>query len=81
MINDGFLDEAREVPSVTPMERVVAWFVFRSREDARQHLEHVYLAAGQGLVGGCGRDSVRSVLVGRGPGTRYQSVGKRDGSE
>jgi hypothetical protein len=58
MINDGFLDEAREVPSVTPMERVVAWSVFRSREDARQHLEHGYLAAGQGLVGGCGRDSV-----------------------
>jgi hypothetical protein len=58
MINDSFLDEAREVPSTTPMERVVAWSVFRSREDARKHLEHVYLASGQSLVGGHGRDSV-----------------------
>ncbi len=58
MINDRFLDEAREVPSTTPMERVVAWSVFRSRADARKLLEHVYLAPGQGLVGGYGRDSV-----------------------
>ena len=58
MINDSFLDEAREVPSTTQMERVVAWSVFRSREDARKHLQHVYLASGQSLVGGYGRDSV-----------------------
>ena len=58
MINDSFLDEAREVPSSTPMERVVTWSVFRSRADARKLLEHVYLAPGQGLVGGYGCDSV-----------------------
>ncbi|MEY2334893.1 hypothetical protein GL267_013380 [Acidithiobacillus ferrianus] len=58
MTDDHFLDEAREVPSIAPMERVVAWSVFRSREDARHLLEHVYLAPGQGLVGGHGRDSV-----------------------
>lgn len=58
MINDNFLDETREVPSTTPMERVVAWSIFRSREDARKLLDHVYLAPGQALVGGHGRDSV-----------------------
>ncbi|MDD2747444.1 MAG: hypothetical protein WCY91_05250 [Acidithiobacillus sp.] len=58
MINDSFLDESREVPSTTPMERVVAWSVFRSREEARNLVEHVYLAPGQSLVGGHGQDSV-----------------------
>ncbi len=58
MINDNFLDEARDVPSTTPMERVVAWSIFRSREDARNLLDHVHLAPGQALVGGHGRDSV-----------------------
>ena len=52
MITDNFLDEARDVPSTTPMERVVAWSIFRSREDARKLLDHVHLAPGQALVGG-----------------------------
>lgn len=60
MINDSFLDESREVPSTAPMERVVAWSVFRSREEARNLVEHVYLAPGQSLVGGHGQDSVAS---------------------
>ncbi|MCE5387100.1 MAG: hypothetical protein K0041_00770 [Acidithiobacillus sp.] len=58
MISDDFLEEARELPSVQPMERVVAWSVFRSRDDARALLQHVHLAQGQALVGGHGRDSV-----------------------
>lgn len=60
MINDSFLDESREVPSTAPIERVVAWSVFRSREEARNLVEHVYLAPGQSLVGGHGQDSVAS---------------------
>ncbi|MDD3759314.1 MAG: hypothetical protein PHO57_00605 [Acidithiobacillus sp.] len=58
MIDDTFLDEAHELPSVTPMERVVAWSVFRTRDAAQQFLEHVHLAPGQALVGGHGKDSV-----------------------
>lgn len=58
MISDAFLDEVREIPSVTPMERVVAWSVFRTREEARGLLGHVHLAPGQVLVGGHGEDSV-----------------------
>ncbi|MEY2341929.1 hypothetical protein AB4090_07435 [Acidithiobacillus sp. IBUN Pt1247-S3] len=58
MISDKFLDEARELPSVVAMERVVAWSVFRTKDAARQLLEHVHLAPGQALVGGHGKDSV-----------------------
>lgn len=58
MPNDHFLDEAREVPSVVPMARVVNWSIFRSREAAGEHLPHVHLGAGQALVGGHGQDSI-----------------------
>ncbi|MCY0872935.1 MAG: hypothetical protein OWQ56_09610 [Acidithiobacillus caldus] len=58
MITDRFLDDERSLPSVEPMERVVAWSVFRSREAARDLLEHAHLAAGQQLVGGHARDSI-----------------------
>ncbi|WP_414040332.1 hypothetical protein ACJU26_14635 [Acidithiobacillus sp. M4-SHS-6] len=58
MINDSFLDEPRDVPSTTPMARVVAWSIFRSRAEARNLLDHVHLAPGQTLVGGHGQDSV-----------------------
>ncbi len=58
MISDAFLDEVRELPSVAAMDRVVAWSVFRSREEAHGLLGHVHLAPGQALVGGHGRDSV-----------------------
>lgn len=62
-----FLDEARELPSKvyasqatrTPLEgRIVAWSVFRTREEAENLVAHVHLAPGQHLVGGHGEDSV-----------------------
>lgn len=53
-----FLDEARDLPSIARMERVVAWSVFRTRTEAENLVDHVHLAPGQHLVGGHGKDSV-----------------------
>ncbi|MBU2739619.1 hypothetical protein HJG40_12665 [Acidithiobacillus sp. ATCC 19703] len=69
MMDSHFLDEARDLPSkvhasqagksgMTPMERVVAWSVFRTRAEAENLVAHVHLAPGQHLVGGHGQDSV-----------------------
>lgn len=58
MMDAAFLNEEREVPSGQSQSRIVAWSIFRSKEDASRFLEHVHLATGQQLVGGHSQDSV-----------------------
>lgn len=57
-MNASFLDEIRAVPIASIADRVVAWTIFRSKDEALRFLPHIHLATGQKIVGGTGKDSV-----------------------
>lgn len=74
-MNASFLDEIRAVPIASIADRVVAWTIFRSKDEALRFLPHIHLATGQKIVGGTGKDSVAPLLVGGSKSDKYRRLG------